>query len=230
MQTSDLIGILKSAGVTIRKVVANKSRIETIEDLKRINEYIITDHPRLTFIITANQLTLKQLVNCASQCYAKKVGENTSIIPPVYIENNVVIENNSVIGATGQGFERDFNGKLWLMPQVGTVYIGDDCFIGSNVTICRGTLEPTIIQKGVRIAHGTHIGHNVCIGLNTFIANGVSIAGSVQIGKDCFVGAGAVIRNKVKIADNVTIGCGAVVVKNIDKEGSTVVGNPAKII
>lgn len=141
---------------------------------------------------------------------------------------DTVIEPYAVIGATGQGFEYDEDGVRWVMPQTGLVEIGKGCFIGANVVICRGTLDNTIIKDGVRIAHGSQIGHNCIIGEETFIANGVTIAGSVQIGRKCFIGSGVTIRHKIKLGDNIIVGCGSVVINNFLWNNATIAGVPAK--
>ena len=79
-------------------------------------------------------------------------------------------------------------------------------------------LSPFMIGKNIRICHDNvvvfgEIGEN-CV----FHGNNVDI------------GFGAMIIGDVKIADNCVIGAGAVVTKSCEKEGSVLVGVPAKII
>ena len=52
---------------------------------------------------------------------------------------------------------------------------------------------------------------------------------SVSIGKNVWIGANSVILPNVKIGDNCVIGAGSIVTKSID-DGTTVAGNPAKVI
>jgi len=181
---------------------------------------IIVDNPKLAFMIIANLFHPQ--------------ARETNIHPTVVVEENctigegTIITANSVIGALGQNFEFTPDGRRWIMPQLGGVSIGQNCFIGSNVTIVRGTMNDTILEDGVWIAHGSQIGHNVTIGKNAFLANNVTVAGSAEIGEKCWVGSGAVIKNKVKLAPGILVGCGAVVVKNFDEPGITLVGVPAR--
>jgi len=176
--------------------------------LEIINKFNF-DRPRLAFIIAANQIS--------------------AFRGRIKIGFNSIIHSSAVIGAPGQAFERDPYGKLWIMPQFGGVTIKNDCYIGANVTVCRGTIDDTFIGARTRIAHGTQIGHNCIIDEDVFVANGVTIAGSVKIRKGCWIGAGATIRNKITISANTIVGCGAVVCKDIKIRGKTVMGNPARI-
>lgn len=227
--------------VPVKSYAADQKVIGTLRDLEHINDYIdvADEYKRLIFIIATNKVGNYYLKKW-KDAYAPFPGnidqirldipKYVAIYSTVFIGQNVTFEPNAVIGATGQGFADDPTGTRWIMPQMGGVYIGNNCFIGANVTICQGTLRPTRIQNNVRIAHGTQIGHNVMIKDNTFIANGVSIAGSAFIGENCYIGAGATIRNKVRLANNTLVGCGAVIIEDILDEKCTVVGNPGRII
>ena len=87
------------------------------------------------------------------------------------------------------------------------VTIGDDCFIGPNVSIytaCHST-DPTERNSRREWAEPVTIGNNVWIGGSVTILPGVTIG------------------------DNVTIGAGAVVTKDVPAN-VVVAGNPAKVI
>lgn len=186
---------------------------------KSVNQIIVND-PKLAFIIMANIFHPR--------------AETTQIHPTVVIEENckigegTIITANSVIGALGQNFGWGPDGRRWVMPQMGGVSIGKNCFIGSNVTIVRGTINDTVLEDDVWVAHGSQIGHNVHIGHQAFLANNVTVAGSAEIGEHCWIGSGAVIKNKVRLAPDILVGCGAVVVQNFEKPGITLVGVPAR--
>ena len=87
------------------------------------------------------------------------------------------------------------------------VTIGDDCFIGPNVSIYTACHSTDPIERNTRQewAEPVTIGHNVWIGGSTTILPGVSIG------------------------DNVTIGAGSVVTKDIPSD-VVAVGNPCKVI
>ncbi len=87
------------------------------------------------------------------------------------------------------------------------VTIGDDCFIGPNVSIytaCHST-DPVERNSRREWAKPVTIGHNVWIGGSTTILPGVTIG------------------------DNVTIGAGSVVVHDIPSS-TVAVGNPCRVI
>ena len=106
--------------------------------------------------------------------------------------------------SVGKRFFANFN--LTVLDEA-TVTIGDDCFIGPNVSIytaCHST-DPTERNTRREWAEPVTIGDNVWIGGSVTILPGVTIG------------------------DNVTIGAGSVVTKDIPSK-SVAVGNPCKVI
>jgi len=146
------------------------------------------------------------------------------------IGRDVTVEGSSVIGATGAAWTWDAANKCRIVqPQLGFTEILDGTFLGSNVTIVRGSVsETTLIGRDVIMAHGTKIGHGTTIGDQCHFANNVSIAGNVDIGPRCFVGSGAVVRPGVYVAEKTVIGAGAVVVGDTKGHGEVLTGVPAK--
>jgi len=223
--------------------------------LGKNSSYIFVKDPRLLFLRTVKEFfeeeeligidksAIVETQNIGKNVYigpfvyiAKdvKIGNNTKILANVSIlsnskiGNNVTISESSVIGAKGLGPQRNKNKKLERFPQLGGTIIEDDVEIGANVCVMRGTIEDTIIQKGVHIAPLVNIGHNAKIGKNCYITPHAIISGSSIIGENSFVGAGSFIRDQIKIGKNVKIGMGAVITKNIPNN-VTVIGNPGKI-
>ena len=104
----------------------------------------------------------------------------------------------------GKRFFANFN---FTVLDEARVAIGDDCFIGPNVSIytaCHST-DPVERNSRQEWAKPVTIGHNVWIGGNATILPGVTIG------------------------DNVTIGAGSVVVDDIPSN-TVAVGNPCKVI
>ena len=105
--------------------------------------------------------------------------------------------------------------------------------IGSKLRI--SIQRSTKIGYGFLIAHGgpvvinasAVIGDNVDIYQYTTI--GSSFFHAAQIGNNVYIGPSVCIVEDVKIGDGATIGAGTVVVKDVDA-GTTVAGNPAKVI
>lgn len=219
--------------------------------------FIVTENPKLAFYILAqdfahpkpepsihptaiinNKAIIHPTASIGPYCVLEEceIGEKTILHSHVAvyanskIGSNVTIEANSVIGATGQGYVWGKDGKQWVMPQEGGTVIEDNCFIGSNVSIVRGTLSNTIIGEGSRIAHGTMIGHNCRIGKKTLMSNNVTVSGTVVLDDYCYLGSGSVCNTKIRLGKNVIVGAGAVVTKNFLEENIVLAGIPAKII
>jgi UDP-3-O-[3-hydroxymyristoyl] glucosamine N-acyltransferase len=147
-------------------------------------------------------------------CYIGRnteVGEHCMVYPRVVVYKNVTIGNRviihagAVIGADGFGFVRD--GKQHIkFPQVGKVVIEDDVEIGANTCIDRGSLETTVIRRGVKLDNLIQIAHNVEIGENTLIAAQTGISGSSSMGAQCLVGGQVGIGEHARIDDGCIIG------------------------
>ena len=119
------------------------------------------------------------------------------IVQPFYCDYGKQIK-------VGRRFFANFN---FTVLDEAPVTIGDDCFIGPNVSIytaCHST-NPTERNSRSEWARPVSIGDNVWIGGSVTILPGVSIG------------------------DNVTIGAGSVVVTDIPSN-SIAVGNPCKVI
>ena len=156
-----------------------------------------------------------------------KIGSNT-IIRNSIIKNNVSVLDNNVIGKKGFGFFPN-KSKNIRYPHIGIVIINDNCEIGCNSTIDRGSMSNTEIGKNTFLDNQIHIAHNVKIGDNTIIAGQVGIAGSSKIGNNVKIGGQAGISGHLIIGDNVDIAGGSGVIRNIP-DNSKVMGYPAKNI
>jgi UDP-3-O-[3-hydroxymyristoyl] glucosamine N-acyltransferase len=142
------------------------------------------------------------------------------------------IEPHCTIGATGVAWVWDDDGEhRVIQPQIGGVRIGCEVFIGSDVSIVRGSVsEWTDIGDYSVIAHGTKIGHGCRVGRHVHMANNVSLGGNVDVGDKAFLGSGAVVRPQARIAQDVIVAAGAVVASDIAEAGVVVAGVPAKKI
>jgi UDP-3-O-[3-hydroxymyristoyl] glucosamine N-acyltransferase len=140
-----------------------------------------------------------------------RIGGNCTLYPRVVIYgdveigNRVIIHAGAVIGADGFGFVND--GAVHVkFPQIGKVIIEDDVEIGANTCIDRGSLETTIIRRGVKLDNLIQIAHNVEIGENTVIAAQTGISGSCRLGAQCVIGGQVGIGEHAHLDDNTIIG------------------------
>ena len=161
-----------------------------------------------------------------------KTGKECLIYPHVIIRervkigNRVIIHPGTVIGGDGFGFAT-VKGAHHKIPQIGTVVIGDDVEIGSNVTIDRARFDKTDIGSGVKIDNLVQIAHNVYIGENTIVVAQVGISGSTVVGKNVIVAGQAGIIGHVTVGDNAIIGGKAGVTKDVPSNVH-VTGFPAR--
>ncbi len=161
-----------------------------------------------------------------------ELGDDCIIYPQVImrerikIGNRVIIHSGTVIGDDGFGYAT-VRGVHHKIPQIGTVEIGDDVEIGSNVTIDRARFDKTYIGKGVKIDNLVQIAHNVTIGDNTIVVAQVGISGSTSIGRNVIIAGQVGIIGHLTIGDNAIIGGKAGVTKDVPPD-THVTGFPAR--
>lgn len=186
-------------------------------------------HPEAKIHSSAEIAAFAVVGNCSigPNC---RIGAHVTIFDNTIIEEDVEIEANSCIGATGVFWAWTKNGGKIKLPQLGGTRLEKGSFLGTDVTVVRGSFsnETTTIGQDCNIAHGSKIGHSCILEKHVHLANNISLGGKVHLGEACFLGSGAVVRPGVSVAANTTIGAGAVVVKNVEDEGLTMAGVPAK--
>ncbi len=161
-----------------------------------------------------------------------KLGEAVVLFPNVtlyvrtQIGNRVRIHSGTVVGSDGYGYVLD-QGRHLKVPQVGNVIIHDDVEIGSNVSIDRGALGPTVIGKGTKIDNLVPIAHNVTIGEHCLVISHVGIAGSTTLGNYVVLAGQVGVAGHLKIGNQVTVGAQAGVMTDIP-DGERWLWSPAQ--
>ncbi len=166
------------------------------------------------------------------------IGDNAIIGNKVILQHSVsiaadgfsfVTENpNNVENAKTEGKAKDDNSdqKIFKIPSIGSVVIGNDVEIGANTCIDKGTIENTVIGDQTKIDNLVQIGHNCKIGKGCMIVSQVGIAGS------CVIGDRVVIAGQAGLADHLKIGDDSIVmaqagVSRSFPEKSILIGAPA---
>jgi len=243
-------------GKTMSRIVLVHNQVfESGKQLDKI--FIPVENPRLSFMRLMNDMFIVNPIPSISDTavihdtavigdncligHHVVIGENVligsgstiwhgvAINDNVRIGNNCVIYPNTVIGWDGFGYEYDEEYEPVQFPHTGSVVIGNNVHIGSNVSIDRGTLDNTIIEDDVKIDNLCHIAHNVRIGRSSLVIAMSLVAGSVRVGHHTWIAPAVTIANGLKVGDRSMIGTGSVVIKNVESD-STVVGVPARLL
>ncbi len=137
----------------------------------------------------------------------------------------VTIHPGARIGQDGFGFAIDPAGHV-KVPQVGRVLIGDDCDIGANTTIDRGSMRDTVIGPGCWIDNLVQIGHNVELGRGCVIAALAGISGSTKVGNFVAIGGQVGLAGHLEVGDGVQIAAQSGIMADVPP-GLTLCGTPA---
>ena len=162
------------------------------------------------------------------------IGDNTivrsgaRIRSKVIIGCNCIIKENAVIGAPAFSFEKDENGNLIRVPQLGGVVIGDNVELGALATEACGAIDPTILHEQVKLMDHVHVAHNVEIEQRTVVGSGTTIAGSVKIGQDVWISPNCAIIHKIAIGDGSVIGLSGRVHKSVPSR-TTIINEGAEL-
>lgn len=143
------------------------------------------------------------------------VHENSILEGPLYVGKNSVIGPGAVIG--NDGFELSgFYGKRDSIVHLGGVWISSEVEIRSNVVIDKSFDGGfTYIGTGTKIDSQVFLAHAVTIGANCVVIAGSKVAGSTSIGTNTRLMLNCSIANGIKIGDHSVIGIGAVVMKDV---------------
>jgi UDP-N-acetylbacillosamine N-acetyltransferase len=109
--------------------------------------------------------------------------------------------------------------------------VADDVKIGQGTVIAAGAvINPcTSIGENVIVNTSASVDHECVIDDGVHICPGVHLGGRVTVGRSTWVGIGAVVKDRVRIGAGSLIGAGSVVVTDIP-EGVVAYGVPSKIV
>lgn len=162
----------------------------------------------------------------------------------VEVGNKVILHHGVSLGADGFSFvtespdnieqarkegaikTENVDHKIFKIPSIGAVKVGDNVEIGANTAIDRGTIENTVIGEDTKIDDLVMIGHNCKIGKGCMIVSQVGIAGSCVIGDRVVIAGQAGFADHISIGNDSIVGPAAGVTKSFP-EKSIILGAPA---
>ncbi len=162
-----------------------------------------------------------------------KIGDNCTIYPFVYIEDDVVIGDNctiypfvSILNGTRMGNgNKVFQGAvIAALPQdfnfdgaESFVEIGDNNIIRENVVINRGTYADgkTVLGNKNFLMEGAHISHDTVVGNSCVFGYGTKIAGDCTIGNGVIYSTSVVENAKTRVGDLAMIQAGTTFSKDV---------------
>lgn len=140
--------------------------------------------------------------------------------------DRVILHGGAVIGADGFGYEVDAGGNRTKVPQVGSVWLGDDVEIGANSAVDRARFGLTRIGNGVKIDNLVQVAHNCVIGDHSVLVSQVGISGSSVVGHRSILGGQVGVSGHLVIGSNVMVAGKSGITKDIP-DGTHVSGFPA---
>jgi len=141
------------------------------------------------------------------------IGASATIVHAL-IGDRVIIHTGCRIGQDGYGYLDGSKGREKI-PQLGRVIIQDDCEIGANTTIDRGSFRDTMIGEGTKIDNQVQIGHNVVVGRHCILVAQVGISGSVTLGDYVVLGGKVGVADHIEIGERAMVAAGGHVLSNI---------------
>ncbi len=162
-----------------------------------------------------------------------KIGNNCTILPFSYIEEDVVIGDNCWIGSNVNILNgarigdncRIFSGAVVSGIPQDLKYKGEptELFIGNGVTIrecCtlnKGTTAAgkTMVGDNCLLMAYVHLAHDCIVGSRCVLANNVTLAGHIEIGDFATLGGMVAVHQFVRIGRHAMVGGGSLVRKDI---------------
>ena len=164
-----------------RKHMADGLPVENGSEAHLLMHQMAQESIRITMEINNRYHSPEELRTLFSELWGIEVPESFSMFPPF----NTDCGKNTHIG------ERLFMNCGCKFQDQGGIFIGDDCLLGHNVTLCTINHNPDPDHRGDMSFATIRIEDKVWIGANATVLQGVTI------GEGAIVAAGAVVTKDV---------------------------------
>ncbi|MBT0607924.1 acetyltransferase [Aequorivita echinoideorum] len=176
--------------------------------------------------------------NMKIQVYDDDVEKKQCLDFPVIHDWESISENSQIVfGLGNNNLRASLASTLKSKYKFCEAIIHPSSVVSQNSNIGKGTVifARVVVNADSQVGEhcilntGSIIEHDCIIDDFVHISPGAILAGGVQIGRASHIGMGAQILPLVKVGVNCIIGAGAVILRDVP-DGSTVVGNPGKIL
>lgn len=164
-----------------RKHMADGLPVENGSETHLLMHEMAQEALRITAEINGKYHEPAALRQLLAELWGHAIPESVSMFPPFGTDCG----KNTWVG------ERTFINMGCKFQDQGGIFIGDDCLIGHNATLCTINHNPAPEHRGDMIFKPIRIGNKVWIGANATILQGVTI------GEGAIVAAGAVVTRDV---------------------------------
>lgn len=164
-----------------RDYIAAGKPVEAGSEAHQLMHQMAQDAIRITMEINNKYHTPKELRALFSELWGIEVPESFAMFPPF----NTDCGKNTHIG------ERLFMNSGCKFQDQGGIFIGNDCLLGHNVTLCTINHNPGPDRRGDMEFKPIRIEDKVWLGANVTVCPGVTI------GEGAIVAAGAVVTKDV---------------------------------
>lgn len=110
-------------------------------------------------------------------------------------------------------------------------FIAPDAHLGDNVFVFEMNCiqSQVVIEDGVVLWSGNHVGHQTRIGRGTFLTSHVVVAGATTIGERCYLGINCAIRDQISVGAMTVVGANSYVSRDT-LGGQVLFGSPARAV
>ena len=161
--------------------IASGQKVEAGSEAHLLMHWASSEAQKITVKLHNEFHEPKEIRSLLSELWGTDVPESVGMFPPFYTD----FGKNTIVG------ERTFINAGCKFQDQGGIYIGNDCLLGHNATLCTINHAQDPDRRGDMEFHPIHIEDKVWLGANVTILPGVTI------GEEAIVAAGAVVTKDV---------------------------------
>ena len=161
--------------------IASGQKVEAGSEAHLLMHWASSEAQKITVRLNNEYHEADEIRALLSELWGIDVPESFGMFPPFYTD----FGKNTTVG------ERTFINAGCKFQDQGGIYIGNDCLLGHNATLCTINHAQDPDRRGDMEFHPIHIEDKVWLGANVTILPGVTI------GEGAIVAAGAVVTKDV---------------------------------